>query len=162
TDRCRPDHGDRGIPRRLDASGVDGDVPRRRGRRQRDRRPLPSRRSAAGRRGRRRHPVPTQRAPPSRRKERRPMNTNAARSERDGWLELVAAVDYLSVTHRLGMTVCDAIDEAVRAWTVAQRSEGMLFPIGATDVPWDDPDPLRSTLSELLDAVEPLDAPAGR
>ena len=70
------------------------------------------------------------------------MNTNAARSERDVWLELVAAVDYLSVTHRLGMTICDAIDEAVRTWTAAQRSEGMLLPIGATDVPWDDPDPL--------------------
>lgn len=90
------------------------------------------------------------------------MNTTAARSERDVWLELVAAVDYLSVTHRLGMTVCDAIDEAVREWTAERRSAGMLFPIDTADVPWDDPDPLRSTLSELLDAVEPLDAPAGR
>lgn len=38
----------------------------------------------------------------------------------------------------------------------------MLFPIDTSDVPWDDPDPLRTTLSELLDAVEPLGAPAGR
>lgn len=90
------------------------------------------------------------------------MNTNAARSERDVWLELVAAVDYLSVTHRLGMTVCDAIDEAVREWTAARRSGGTLFPVTAAEVPWDEPDPLRTTLSALLDAVEPLDAPAGR
>jgi hypothetical protein len=89
------------------------------------------------------------------------MTVQTARSERDVWLELVAAVDYLSVTHRLGMTVCDAIEEAIRTWTAARRSEGMLFPMATAEVPWDDPDPLRSTLADLLAVVEPLGTPVG-
>jgi hypothetical protein len=83
-----------------------------------------------------------------------------ARSDRDVWLELVAAVDYLSVTHRLGMTICDAIEEAVRSWTTARRSGGMLFP-STSELPWDDPDPLRSTLADLLMVIEPVEAPTG-
>lgn len=49
-------------------------------------------------------------------------------------LDLVAAVDHLRRGVRPGLTVWDAIEEALRA--------------GEPD--WDDPDPLRSTLTDLL------------
>jgi hypothetical protein len=50
-------------------------------------------------------------------------------------LDLVAAVDHLRRGQRPGLTVWDAIDEALRT--------------GEPD--WDDPDPLRSTLTTLLE-----------
>ncbi|MGD9797324.1 MAG: hypothetical protein AB7V15_04340 [Acidimicrobiia bacterium] len=49
-------------------------------------------------------------------------------------LDLVAAVDHLRRGLRPGLTVWDAIDESLRT--------------GEPD--WDDPDPLRSTLTALL------------
>lgn len=57
-------------------------------------------------------------------------------------LDLVAAVDHLRRGLRPGLTVWDAIDEALR--------------LGEPD--WDAPDPLRGTLTRLLDRTAgPLD-----
>ncbi|MFZ6003045.1 MAG: hypothetical protein ACOYXM_03860 [Actinomycetota bacterium] len=66
-----------------------------------------------------------------------PDNTDHEPLEEGGtWLlDLAAAVDHLRRGVRPGLTVWDAIDEALRA--------------GEPD--WDDPDPLRSTLTALLD-----------
>lgn len=56
-------------------------------------------------------------------------------SDGAAWLlDLVAAVDHLRRGLRPGLTVWDAIEEALRA--------------GEPD--WDDPDPLRTTLQDLL------------
>lgn len=49
-------------------------------------------------------------------------------------LDLVAAVDHLRRGLRPGLTVWDAIEEALRA----------------SEPDWDDPDPLRTTLHEFL------------
>ena len=89
------------------------------------------------------------------------MNVETARSEREVWLELVAAVDYLSVTHRLGMSICHAIEEALCWWTAARRAGGGIGSSTVTAVPWDDPDPLRSCFEDLLSVVEPAVAGGG-
>jgi hypothetical protein len=73
------------------------------------------------------------------------------------WMEVVAAVDYLSATHRLGFTVWDAVEEAIRWWTVDYVTPTDDLPDAAfAELPWDDPDPLRSTLERLLGAAAPL------
>ena len=57
-------------------------------------------------------------------------------------LDLVAAVDHLRRGLRPGLTVWDAIEEAVRS----------------AEPDWDDPDPLRTTLTDLLSrTVGPAD-----
>lgn len=61
----------------------------------------------------------------------------AVESAADGgtWLlDLVAAVDHLRRGLRPGLTVWDALEEAIRT----------------SDPVWDDPDPLRSTLADFL------------
>lgn len=73
----------------------------------------------------------------------------------DDWLQLVAASSYLADLERPGFTVADAIEEALRRWT-----DAYLEPIDPTwheraEVPWDDPDPLRTTLERLLATVPP-------
>lgn len=89
------------------------------------------------------------------------MTTESARSERNVWLELVAAVDYLGATHRLGMTVCDAIEESIRRWTSARRDGDSGDRSAVPTVPWDDPDPLRSGIEELLSVAEPVGTAGG-
>jgi hypothetical protein len=68
---------------------------------------------------------------------------NEATEDGGTWLlDLVAAVDHLRRGLRPGLTVWDAIDEALR--------------IGEPE--WDSPDPLRGTLATLLDRTAgPLD-----
>ena len=81
-------------------------------------------------------------------------------------LDLVSAVDHLRRGHRHAFTVWDALEEALRAWVTERRSEDGDADRSAArgdDLPWDVPDPLASTLAEVLDAlaVEPqLDARA--
>jgi hypothetical protein len=80
------------------------------------------------------------------------------------WLEVVSAVDYLTAAHRPGLTVWDALDEAIRWWTAELLDPRDGFPSRrAVELPWHDPDPLRSTIEVLLGAVpaaEPADATA--
>ncbi|HWL41790.1 MAG TPA: hypothetical protein VNQ73_02515 [Ilumatobacter sp.] len=57
------------------------------------------------------------------------------------WLvDLVAAVDHLRRGYRPGLTVWDALEEAIR-WTLDNSD----------DDPWDSPDPLAASLSAILD-----------
>lgn len=75
--------------------------------------------------------------------------------DRDDWLQLIAASSYLADLERPGFTVADAIEEALRRWT-----DAYLEPIDPPSherpqVPWDDPDPLRTTLERLLATVPP-------
>jgi hypothetical protein len=72
------------------------------------------------------------------------------------WLDVVAAVDYLSVTDRLGLTVWEAVEEAVRWWTADRLSPpGDIGRVGYAELPWEDPDPFRSTLERLLAVASP-------
>lgn len=77
----------------------------------------------------------------------------------DVWLQVAAAVDYLSEGHRPGLTVWDALEEAVR-WWIAAHLDPADGDDGAepADLPWDDPDPLRTTLERLLTTVGPIGA----
>lgn len=70
------------------------------------------------------------------------------------WLEVVAAVEYLGATHRPGISVWDALAEAVRLW------EEDMSPPGCRgreqcSLPWSDPDPLRTALESLLRVTSP-------
>ena len=60
-------------------------------------------------------------------------------------LDLVAAVDHLRRGIRPGITVWDAIEEALRWHTPSSHQDGPVEPR------WDDPDPLRSALVRFLD-----------
>ena len=74
------------------------------------------------------------------------------------WLEAVAAVDYLTDTHRPRLTLWDALDEApVVDGRVTRSRDG--FPARrAVGRPWSDPDPLRSSIEALLTAVPPAES----
>ena len=75
----------------------------------------------------------------------------------DVWLDVVAAVEYLGRGPRWGLTVWDAVEEAVRWWMLGfiDRSTGPLDP-ARSRAPDDDPDPIRTaigmTLAELPSA----------
>lgn len=71
------------------------------------------------------------------------------------WLQFIAAVTYLAELERQGFTIADAIEDALRAWT-----DRYLEPAGGDELqpfepPWNDPDPLRSTVERVLQAVPP-------
>jgi hypothetical protein len=86
------------------------------------------------------------------------MNPEPRPERRDAevWLDVVAAVDYLSTTHRLGFTVWEAVEEAIRWWTIDYTTPtDDLADAAFAELPWDDPDPLRSTLERLLGVVAP-------
>lgn len=68
----------------------------------------------------------------------------------DTWRSVAAAVDYLAATTRPALTVWDALEEAVRWWTNEWTSPGI---DPSTAMPWNDPDPLRTSLDQLLTAV---------
>ena len=70
------------------------------------------------------------------------------------WLEVVAAVQYLDTTHRPGLTVWDALAEAVRLWEedMSSQTDGGRE---RCSLPWSDPDPLRTALESLLRATSP-------
>jgi hypothetical protein len=83
--------------------------------------------------------------------------SRADRTKARVWLDVVAAVDYLSTTHRLGFTVWEAAEEAIRWWTIDYTTPTDDLPDAAfAELPWDDPDPLRSTLERLLGVAAPL------
>lgn len=66
------------------------------------------------------------------------------------WLDVVAAVDYLSSGPRPGLTVWVALAEAVDQWTVARLDVPAALRAPAL---WDDPDPLRSALDRLMNTT---------
>lgn len=78
-------------------------------------------------------------------------------------LDLVAAVDFLSSTHRLGLTVWEAIEEALRWWAADRlASPGELVDEAFSELPWDDdPDPLRTGVERLLACTSGAGAPGG-
>jgi hypothetical protein len=81
----------------------------------------------------------------------------ADRTDAVVWLDVVAAVDYLSSTHRLGFAIWEAVEEAIRWWTIDYTTPTDDLPDAAfAELPWDDPDPLRSTLERLLGAAAPV------
>ena len=68
------------------------------------------------------------------------------------WLDVISAVDYLSRGARPGLTVYDALEEALR-WHTAALLPGFDDELSARTVaqlPWDDPDPLRTALEDLV------------
>lgn len=71
------------------------------------------------------------------------------------WLDVISAVDYLSRGPRPGLTVYDALEEALR-WHTAALIAGIddVVARAVGQLPWDDPDPLRTALDGLL-AHEP-------
>ena len=72
------------------------------------------------------------------------------------WVDVLGAVAYISLTHRPGLSVWDALEEAIRWWSIDRLgpSEGFPDPI-LSELPWNDPDPLRSSIERLLAAVGP-------
>ena len=78
-------------------------------------------------------------------------------------LDVVAATDYLSATHRLGLTIWEAVEEALRWWTTDRLTLPGDLPDGdLSDLPWgDDPDPLRTGVERLLPAPAAPAAPTG-
>lgn len=70
------------------------------------------------------------------------------------WLEVVAAVEYLGATHRPGLSVWDALAEAVRWWVEGASSQGDPSRERCS-LPWRDPDPLRSALESILRVASP-------
>ena len=68
------------------------------------------------------------------------------------WLAVVSAVDYLSHGHRPGLTVYDALEEALRwhtVWPIDGHDAAPSVP-EPSELPWDDPDPLRTALQQLI------------
>ena len=78
-------------------------------------------------------------------------------------LDLVAAVDFLSSTHRLGLTVWEAVEEALRWWSTGRLAgPGELVDEAFSELPWDDdPDPLRTAVERLLACTSGAGAPDG-
>ncbi len=75
------------------------------------------------------------------------------------WLDVVSAVDYLSQGHRPGLTVYDALEEALR-WHIGALVAGYdEYPavVERGDLPWDDPDALRTALEQLALHNPPAD-----
>lgn len=70
------------------------------------------------------------------------------------WLEVVAAVEYLGATHRPGLSVWDALVEAMRLWEEDMSSQGDRGRERCS-LPWSDPDPLRTALESLLRVTSP-------
>ena len=90
------------------------------------------------------------------------MSASGWQNQRDVWLEALAAVDYLAETHRPGLTLWDALDEAIRWWTAELLDPRDGFPSRrAVDLPWTDPDPLRSSIEALLTAVPAAESARG-
>lgn len=75
----------------------------------------------------------------------------------DIWDQTAAAVAYLAGMTRPGLTVWDALDEAVRDWLGALHD----VDTGTGGSPWDDPDPLRTSLGALLGSTAPAGSPGG-
>jgi hypothetical protein len=78
-------------------------------------------------------------------------------------LEVVAAADYLSSTHRLGLSVWEAVEEALRWWTTdGVTLPGELPEVDFSELPWlADPDPLRTAVERLLACTAGAGGPDG-
>jgi len=72
------------------------------------------------------------------------------------WTEVVAAVDFLAQSERLGMTVWDALDEAIRLW-----AEEWFQASTASGSGWSDADPLRTSIEVLLRSAASGATPGG-
>ena len=79
----------------------------------------------------------------------------------ESWIEALAAVEYLSRTHIPGLTVWDAVAEAVRWWVDGAGAPGDSSR-EFRRLPWHDPDPLRSALQSLLAVASPAGTPDGQ
>lgn len=89
-------------------------------------------------------------------------DTSSAAQASTVWLEVVAAVDFLGEHHRPGLTVWSALEEAVRWWAadfVAPPGDSAVAV--PADLPWNDPDPLRSSMERLLATVGGAGVPDG-
>ena len=71
------------------------------------------------------------------------------------WLEVVAAVEYLGATHRPGLTVWDALAEAVSWWIDGANSPTDSGREKRSRL-WSDPDPLRTAIESLLVLAGPM------
>ena len=72
------------------------------------------------------------------------------------WLDVLGAVDYISETHRPGLSVWDALEEGIRFWSIDRLAPNDGFPDPTLhELPWNDPDPLRSSIERLFAAVGP-------
>ena len=87
------------------------------------------------------------------------MNPHDAPDHTDIWLQTAAAVDYLAATTRPGLTVWDAVADALQAWRAALVDADHNPP--TSEVSWTDPDPLRTTLVDLFAATPPAGSPGG-
>ena len=68
------------------------------------------------------------------------------------WLDVISAVDYLSRGPRPALTIYDALEEALR-WHTAALIAGVddgFAALAVGQLPWDDPDPLRTALDGLV------------
>lgn len=85
--------------------------------------------------------------------------SNRRASTSEIWLQIVAAVDYLSRGHRPGFGVWDAVEEALRWYTahLVAGDDDALAAVVAAELPWDDPDPLRTALERLVEHHPPAD-----
>ena len=81
-----------------------------------------------------------------------------ATDHRDVMAQLLAAVDYLAATTQSGLTVWDALNDAVRTWIAAPFDGDARAPAGT---PWDNPDPQRTSLADLLATTAPAGSPGG-
>lgn len=75
-------------------------------------------------------------------------------------LQILGAVEYLAEHHRPSLSVWDAVEEAGRWWMADRLNppEDHGAPV-TTELPWDDPDPLRTVLEGLLASVPSIGLP---
>jgi len=75
------------------------------------------------------------------------------------WLDVVSAVDYLARGHRAGLTVYNALEEALRWHITALVAGDDEHPavVDRGELPWDDPDALRTALEQLALHNPPTD-----
>ena len=80
----------------------------------------------------------------------------------DVWLQVLGAVEFLAQHHRPGISVWAAVEEAGRWWITDRLNppEDHDTPV-TTELPWDDPDPLRTVFDGLLGSVPSIGLPGG-
>ena len=96
------------------------------------------------------------------------MNPHTPAHQRQVFLDLNAAVDYLAATRRPDLTIETAIVEAIRRH-IATHHLGRPTQWGFDDDEWfthaainpNDPDPLKTALTELADITPNVDLPHG-
>ena len=78
------------------------------------------------------------------------------------WLSVLGAVEFLAEHHRPGITAWEAVAEAGRWWTADRLNspDDYEAPV-TTELPWNDPDPLRTVLEGVLASVPSIGLPGG-